>query len=654
MSEQLISTIDGKYLYAKSAASADVASKDEKGNAITGTYATTTALNSLGEWVGNTINSMQTILQPLPYTKQDVSGMTAYQKTADMGNFVSTGQWADVTAGKQDKTAMTAYATTGDLAEKQDKITYGYNAGGQITAIDSSALAGGGSTANCYPLTGGNLKGQITASGAGGASTAQSAPVYGKITALNKNNQAGLMTNGSVFAGDYGNTVSQTIGVRRKVGTSALAGRFQLYGDGAVSFQQITNNGAADSIASQMQYGITTAGVNWGTMTVGTETKHIAFTEDLSGLSGKSGDWDSTYTTVSNNSANWGQGGGGSYTSPNETVIIRGETLEGTDKALVEGESQSANTLNPNGYSIGGSYLTHITDWSQYLPDVPVTITYSSDGWVQEEGLCFQFKDNRGNIVNGPELPFANFAGTGMMTGLYGNDISARVAYVDPGRADYPMTWITVNGLTARTDAFEVVELEHKIDYGYDSTGAITSMNGSAIGGQGGKTYEGVDPIVVDNDEGKISAVTLQITHDDTLVHQSNNSVYALGVNMSAMPGYETVLWSSTTWSTATKQLVLSEALSNFQYVKIYGSQGCMEHDASASFFFVPMNYMDTTPAIYMLGTQWTNNNTSLDWSQGGGVKFSVTAKSALGTFNNWNNGAIKRVVGINRTAGGN
>lgn len=82
MSEQLISTIDGKSLYAKSAASAGTASvavSDVNGAPITGTYATQ-------------------------------AGMTAYQPTAN----------------------MTAYQPT---------ITYGYS-GDAITAIDGSAIGG--------------------------------------------------------------------------------------------------------------------------------------------------------------------------------------------------------------------------------------------------------------------------------------------------------------------------------------------------------------------------------------------------------------------------------------------------------------------------------------------------------------------------------
>lgn len=71
----------------------------------------------------------------------------------------------------------------------------------------------------------------------------------------------------------------------------------------------------------------------------------------------------------------------------------------------------------------------------------------------------------------------------------------------------------------------------------YNSDDLITGYNGSAFAGQGGKTYEGVAPIIVDNTNDVISADTVdvdyqQFTHDDSLVHVSNNAQYAIGINL--------------------------------------------------------------------------------------------------------------------------
>lgn len=133
-----------------------------------------------------------------------------------------------------------------------------------------------------YPITGGNLSGSLRARGTGGTTMQDISPIYAEVTNANNTSRIGVGTNGSIMAGDYNNIYSHTIGVRRKIGDKRMAGRFQLYADGAVSFQQIENNGTADSIVCQLQYGNTTNGFNWGTMTYGSTVKHIAFTEDLS------------------------------------------------------------------------------------------------------------------------------------------------------------------------------------------------------------------------------------------------------------------------------------------------------------------------------------------------------------------------------------
>lgn len=69
--------------------------------------------------------------------------------------------------------------------------------------------------------------------------------------------------------------------------------------------------------------------------------------------------------------------------------------------------------------------------------------------------------------------------------------------------------------------------------------GKITEYNGTPFAGQGGMTtVHTAEPIIGDgSEENPVTANTLdvdyqQITHDDSLVHVSNNSQYALGVNI--------------------------------------------------------------------------------------------------------------------------
>lgn len=185
-----------------------------------------------------------------------------------------------VVAGqKVDNAANADYATRAKNDSNGNDIASTYALKTEIPSTDNFATKT--DLAGYYPITGGILNGKLSASGVGSASKDQAAVIYAKVTNTTANNQAGLGTNGSVWAGDYNSAVSQTIGVRRKVGDKRLSGRFQLYSDGNVSFQQISNNGTSDSITCQLQYGETTSGNNWGTMTFGNKTKHIAYKEDM-------------------------------------------------------------------------------------------------------------------------------------------------------------------------------------------------------------------------------------------------------------------------------------------------------------------------------------------------------------------------------------
>lgn len=197
------------------------------------------------------------------YTKIKGAGFRAA-----MSDISAEAYWAQgITLGKQPGD----YIQGSDLALKSE-----------IPSTDT--FASKSDLAGYYPITGGNLNGSLRAKGAGGTSMQTIAPVYSEITNVKDTSRIGLGTNGSIMGGDYNNNYSHTIGIRRKIGDKRMAGRFQLYADGAVSFQQIENNGTADSIVCQLQYGNTTSGNNWGTMTFGSETKHIAYTEDIQEL----------------------------------------------------------------------------------------------------------------------------------------------------------------------------------------------------------------------------------------------------------------------------------------------------------------------------------------------------------------------------------
>lgn len=249
---KLIDSIDGAKLYAEAAA------RDGAGNSIVDTY-------------------QQKLVSEDPIVVEDSSIGLVNIKLA-----------TDDTLTAYSKDDMLVLGVDSSLVDKLDERYQGkLTAGPNITIEDNVISATGGASGDYLPLTGGTLTGKLNADGgiqvqgSGIGSVGLGGPLYSRITNVGRANLAGIMTNGSVFAGDYNNTTSQTIGVRRKVGNAALAGRFQLYSDGAVSFQQVSNNGSTDSIVCQLQYGSTTSGDNWGTMTFGDTTKHIAFAEDI-------------------------------------------------------------------------------------------------------------------------------------------------------------------------------------------------------------------------------------------------------------------------------------------------------------------------------------------------------------------------------------
>lgn len=116
----------------------------------------------------------------------------------------------------------------------------------------------------------------------------------------------------------------------------------------------------------------------------------------------------------------------------------------------------------------------------------------------------------------------------------------------------------------------------------------ISEDNVISASGDGMSTVNTAEPISGDGSvENPITADTFdvdyqQITHDDSLVHVSNNAQYALGVNTKMFPD-ETVLWSSTS---PVATCILKEPLSNFERVKIYATNvnsvgTCNEFDLS-------------------------------------------------------------------------
>ena len=126
----------------------------------------------------------------------------------------------------------------------------------------------------------------------------------------------------------------------------------------------------------------------------------------------------------------------------------------------------------------------------------------------------------------------------------------------DLSTTDGKVTAISGIPLSAGGDVPEGVMVESGLEY--NAVNEISAYNGSAIAQYGAEKQ--------------------WLVHDDTLVHLSNSSQYALGINMSAisadlarMMGVdETVLWSGSTKVNTNNTITLSEPLTAFNKFRIY------------------------------------------------------------------------------------
>ena len=142
------------------------------------------------------------------------------------------------------------------------------------------------------------------------------------------------------------------------------------------------------------------------------------------------------------------------------------------------------------------------------------------------------------------------YAGTAYVTSLNSAPVSAERAGNAANAALANSAWYDGTGrlISALPDSAAVSAIasayaesaargkQDTLSFGYDSNNAISSIDGSALaGGGGGIEYSGVSPIVVDNDEHKISAQTKPLAVDDTMTSYESGGYTVLGVQTSAM-----------------------------------------------------------------------------------------------------------------------
>lgn len=180
-----------------------------------------------------------------------------------------------------------------------------------LTLVDNVPTWGDG----LVKKSGDTMSGKLTISGVAGGDPSKANEGL-LVATINKSaNKTGISSNGSIFAGDFDDTNSQFLGIRRKIGSSKIAGRYQIYADGLPAFLQVDYTNSA-TIKALFQYGWnpTDGTFNWGTVSDNTTTKHIAFQEDIDTLPSHSVMDDGKVLTLVNNAPAW--------TSPIKSVYI--------------------------------------------------------------------------------------------------------------------------------------------------------------------------------------------------------------------------------------------------------------------------------------------------------------------------------------------
>lgn len=191
----------------------------------------------------------------------------------------------------------------------------------------------------------------------------------------------------------------------------------------------------------------------------------------------ESATWNDTSNVVQSNSAQWGQGGGGTtYTSPSGTILINDNTLEATTSAITQFADTASITYDD--YFYVSSMPNYPYSTYKFKSDGEYAIVVASYGEIYAENYE---TDQQG---------FATIPAT------YNG---------------YDLTVVYSEGVLSGIKP-NVVELATKSalpTYQYDSTNKISAINGSAIAaGQGGASYTAGDNIDITNNVISVSDVS--------------------------------------------------------------------------------------------------------------------------------------------------
>lgn len=186
--------------------------------------------------------------------------------------------------------------------------------------------------------------------------------------------------------------------------------------------------------------------------------------------------WEDASDCVQTNSAAWAQGG--TIASPNGTILVNGYNIEASNSAVVSTiSSWTGLGPQPDRENIGPSdvVICHITD------------VESSDSTQLILPLGYSYNAEVGYSANGGTTGSFTTYGEGNYTISTPNSTEVDI-WTNPASQQW-IAWegdITALKYATTTEVMELAPLSALPTYSYDLDDAITGINGSAIGGQGG------------------------------------------------------------------------------------------------------------------------------------------------------------------------
>ena len=185
--------------------------------------------------------------------------------------------------------------------------------------------------------------------------------------------------------------------------------------------------------------------------------------------------------------------------------------------------SADSATYDSLGRKIVDTYLTAHQDWTTTIQNASGNAYNSAVNWVVDQHYLTEHQDvsnlpyvqNTALESNG--LLISGISGSGIYATSAENSFEADHAYV----ADYVLS-----------------------GWEYDEDNNITAYDGSSFAGLGGIEYEGVLPIVVNNEEHKISAQSARLGVQEPLYFvEDSNSATVIGI--SGLPDVEGLMYES-------------------------------------------------------------------------------------------------------------